>query len=339
MTELTSAFAGLADLVGLGACDRIELRPALLRVLTDLYLQRLAHTSEDERCYCELALRLIDATDRPARAALANRLASYPFAPRAVIARLARDEIEVAAPLLEHSSCLTGAELEAIAKEQGGAHADIIATRRSAMLQPLPVSRPRHPIASELSDIFYAAGAAERRLILVNLEYAPIPPLRPSAFIRGADSWQLETAVFRHNSDAVVCALERMLGISRTQARRVISDELGEPIVTAAKAMDLPADVVQRLLLFMNPRIGQSVDRVCQLADLYCEISVTAARRMAAIWHEADRERPADGERSAEYYEAIPRRPPPDTARQAWPEVSRRSAHSQSMWLRFHATT
>ena len=38
MTELTSAFAGLADLVGLGACDRIELRPALLRVLTDLYL-------------------------------------------------------------------------------------------------------------------------------------------------------------------------------------------------------------------------------------------------------------------------------------------------------------
>jgi hypothetical protein len=53
---------------GLGACDRIELRPALLRVLTDLYLQRPAHTSEDERCYCELALRLIDATDRSARA-------------------------------------------------------------------------------------------------------------------------------------------------------------------------------------------------------------------------------------------------------------------------------
>ncbi len=49
--------------------------------------------------------------------------------------------------------------------------------------------------------------------------------------------------------------------------------------MVAAKAMDLPADVLQRLLLFMNPWVGQSVDRVYELAELYGEISVDAARR------------------------------------------------------------
>ena len=39
--------------------------------------------------------------------------------------------------------------------------------------------------------------------------------------------------------------LERKLANSRTQARRIITDESGEPIVVAAKALDLPADVVQ----------------------------------------------------------------------------------------------
>ena len=72
--------------------------------------------------------------------------------------------------------------------------------------------------------------------------------------------------------------LERALGISYQQARRIVEDEMGEPIVVAAKAMSLPADVLQRILLFMNPRVGQSVDRVYELAALYNEISVEAAQ-------------------------------------------------------------
>ena len=81
---------------------------------------------------------------------------------------------------------------------------------------------------------------------------------------------------------------ERALGISYRQARRIIEDESGEPIVVAAKAMTLPADVLQRMLLFVNPRVGQSVDRVYELAELYSEISVDAARRMIAILRDAD---------------------------------------------------
>jgi uncharacterized protein (DUF2336 family) len=319
MMESPSAFPGLEGLVDLGSGSQIDMRPTLLRVLTDLYLQRPAHTPEDERYYTELALRLIDATDLAARAALAERLASYPSAPRAVLERLARDEIEVAAPILEHSPCLTSSDLLSIAKEHGGAHADLVANRRYAVALRVQAPRPRERIAaaeaSELSELFYAAGAAERRLILINLDYAPIAPLQPAAFMQRADTWRLEAAALQHNTETVVRELERTLGISRAQARRIISDDSGEPIVVAAKAMDLPADVVQRVLLFMNPRIGQSVDRVYELAELYGEISVNAARRLLAVWREADKD-----ERSRVHHNSVAWRTAAESARRALSE-------------------
>src|SRR5262249_17358447 len=289
MLDSPSEFPGLEDLVDLGSGNQIDMRPTLLRVLTDLYVQRPTHTAEDERYYTELALRLINATDLRARAALAERLASYPSAPPAVLERLARDAIEVAGPILEPSPCLTGADLESIAVELGGEHAAVIASRHSAAGRAQR-SMPQNRIAAdaaELSELFYAAGPAERRLILINLDYAPIEPSRPAAFMQRTDIWPLEAAALQHNTEVVVRELERALGISRAQARRIMSDESGEPVVVAAKALDLPADVVQRVLLFMNPRVGKSIDRVNELAELYREISVDAARRLLAVLREA----------------------------------------------------
>jgi hypothetical protein len=65
--------------------------------------------------------------------------------------------------------------------------------------------------------------------------------------------------------------------------------------------MNLPADVLQRVL-FINPVIGQSVDRVYELAALYGEISIAAARRLVAILRDAD---------SGPHKTARPERAPP----------------------------
>jgi hypothetical protein len=81
--------------------------------------------------------------------------------------------------------------------------------------------------------------------------------------------------------------LGRMLGLSRDQARRIVHDELGEPMVVAAKGLILPVDVLQRMLLFMNPWAGESVDRIYELSELSGDISVDAARRLIAIWRDA----------------------------------------------------
>src|SRR5262249_7953784 len=142
--------------------------------------------------------------------------------------------------------------------------------------------------AIELCELFFAAGPAERRMILIGLDYLPGSPPRPPAMMQRTDVWKLESAALQHSTDEVVRTLERAVGISRVQARRIVNDETGEPIVIAAKALQLPADVLQRMLLFMNPRVAQSVDRVHELAALYADISVAAACRLIAIWRNAD---------------------------------------------------
>ena len=322
MMKPPAAFAGLEDMLDLGHGGGIDMRPTLLRVLTDLYLQRPTHTPDDERYYTELALRLIDATDTSQRAALAARLAAYHSAPRQVLLRLANDVVEVAAPILEHSPGLTPAELAAIAETHGAAHADIIAKRPPVAPPAVQTAGPRTDSsakaeASELSELFYSAAASERRLILINLDYAASLPA-PSGLQR-ADVWRLESATLQHNTEIVLRELERTLGLARTQTRRIVDDELGEPIVVAAKALEVPTDVLQRMLLFINPRVGQSVERVYELAELYGEISVDAARRLVAIWRDAD----VAGSRPVRH-EPVAWRTAAENARRALSEVSRR---------------
>ncbi|HKA81816.1 MAG TPA: DUF2336 domain-containing protein [Xanthobacteraceae bacterium] len=332
MTKLPAAFAGFEDICDLGHGDGVDMRPTLLRVLTDLYLQRPTHTPDDERYYTELALRLIDATDVPERAALAARLAPCPSAPRAVLERLARDTIEVARVILERSPCLTAADLAGIAEDFAGMHAEVIATRLAAPAPAAPAAVPADAAevqARELSELFYAADAAERRLILVNLDYASLAPSPPPTNIQRADVWRLESAALQRNTETVRRELERMLGVSRTQARRIVEDELGEPIVVAAKAINLAADVLQRMLLFMNPRVGQSVNRVYELAELYSEISVDAARRMVAIWQDAD-----ESASRPPQHETVAWRTVADNARRALSEVSRRPELQHDALLR-----
>src|SRR5277367_3035303 len=94
--------SNLDNLTHLGFRDGVDMRPTLIRVLTDLYVQKLTHTPEEERHYTELALRLLDAVDVASRVAVAERLSHHFAPPVRVIARLAVDRPEVAAPVRSH---------------------------------------------------------------------------------------------------------------------------------------------------------------------------------------------------------------------------------------------
>ena len=236
---------------------------------------------------------------------LAARLASYAAAPRDVIARLARDVIEVAEPDPRALACLTAAISRQSRRMRSGPHARTSSRREVPALpsgRAHAVAPPTQRRGSELSELFYAAGSIERRLILINLEYAALQPAaarRPRSSARTSGGWNRPPC--STISSRVAREFERALGISHQQANRMIQDELGEPIVVAAKAMALPSDVLQRMLLFVNPQVGQSIDRVYELAELYDEITVDAARRLIAILRDADpaEYRPAGTNRSA----------------------------------------
>jgi hypothetical protein len=326
MAKPSPTFASLEGLLDHGQRDGFDIRPTLLRVLTDFYLQKPTHPLDDERYYTELALRLISSTDVPARAAVAERLASYPAAPRAVILRLARDVIDVAGPILRHSPCLTAADLELITVDCGSAHAAIIATRLrrqepQAVKPPIEIRKDdrARTQAAELSELFFSAGSAERQHILMNLEYAY--PASPRVTPEKANEivGRLETSALAHNVEAFTREVEFAFGISSRLARQIVCDELGEPIVVVAKALRAPRAVLERILLFVNPRIGQSVQRVYELATRYDEISTQAAHHLVAIWQDAD-PRAQDSPRQ----QPVSRRPVPDGARPASPLVARR---------------
>lgn len=244
----------LNGLVELASRDGVDIRPTLLRVMTDLYVQKQTHTEQEERHFTELALRLIDLVDAKTRATVADKIAAYPTAPAAVRQRLLKELISLQAP--DPANAGSGS----------------------------PGARGPAP-ADELSELFFAANAEERRLILLNLPYASLPPAAPIAPAAARESThRLEAAALGHNSELFARELERVLAISRAQARRLYEDELGEPIVVAAVALGMPDTVLQRILLCLNPRISQSVQRVYDLALLHEEIDTEAALRLVAIW-------------------------------------------------------
>jgi hypothetical protein len=148
------------------------------------------------------------------------------------------------------------------------------------------VQNPTLP--AELCELFFAASATERRLILINLAYAPAPARVVSPANARVAASQIETAALSHKPDAFVRALERSLGIAPALARRIVHDPLGEPVVVVAKVFGVAPDALHRILLFVNPVIGRSVNRVYELAMLFGSIGTHAAHVMAGIWRKAD---------------------------------------------------
>ena len=242
----SSAYPPLDSLVDLACRDGVDIRPTLLRVLTDLYVQKPMHSADEEAQYVELALGLIEAVDQPTCAAVAASLSGYPAAPATILRRLA------------DTASSTGSDAPA----QAEAEAE----------------------ADDLVELFFAAGAEERRLILTTLDVTAEATARRPGPASSEVIRRLEAAALQGNVGEFSRMLERALGISRELAERVARDPSGEPVVVAAKAFGMTAAVLQRILLFLNPVIGQSVGRVYDLASLFDEVTPQAAERMLAIW-------------------------------------------------------
>ena len=83
-----SLFPGFDGLMNLSRREGVDVRPTLLRVLTDLYVQKSTHNDDEQRQFVELATRLIDQVDDATRAAVKARLAIYPKTPIPILQKL-----------------------------------------------------------------------------------------------------------------------------------------------------------------------------------------------------------------------------------------------------------
>jgi hypothetical protein len=300
--EIPSLFDGLTEI---GLRGGIDMRPTLIRVLTDLFVQKLKHTPDEERHYTELALRLLDAVDASTRAAIAAKLARHLAPPLRVVQYLVNDLPEIAAPLRGHAVLRQPVRVEPtpslVVEPTVKAEALAAPEHEEPIVAEEPIddnqgvdtpSRSKDTsyavdsmTAGELNEMFFTATEDERRLILLNLHVvAPLSAGQIAISRDPAVGQRLEAAALGNYREDLAKQFAFALQIPHAQARRITRDDFGEPMVVAVKALGIARDVFHRILMFANPAVGHSVERVQALAALFDEMTQPAAEGMIAIW-------------------------------------------------------
>jgi hypothetical protein len=270
-------FPGFDGLMTLSRREGVDIRPTLLRVLTDLYVQANTHSGEEERQFVELTSRLIDEVDDATRAAVKARLAVYPLTPIQILGRLGLK------PAVADQRVPLAPEIPLAPAAAPQARPPTDAQLR---LQSNLSMQPKD--AAEIDEMFSRASASERALILHNLNDTP---LRASARIPAARARRaietLEMAAFAADLENFTLEVGETLILPWRVAERLVNDPGGEPLACAARALDMPGPVFERVLLFLKPEIGTSVPSVYRLSRLYDRLSERSALIMLAAWRGA----------------------------------------------------
>lgn len=263
-------FPGFDGLMTLSRREGVDVRPTLLRVLTDLYVQASSHTADEEQQFVELASRLIEQVDDATRAAVRARLAIYPHTPLSIAEKLGlANSTKRATPLAR-----------AIGPEHNAAP-----TASPGSSPAIPSMSIQPEDAAQLSDMFFSADSRERTIILDNLATSPLkaPPIIPASRIPQAMQI-LEMAAFASDIENFTLELGEALILPARVAAQVVNDAGGEPLACALKALGMSGETFQRVLLFLNPEIGASVNTVYRLSRLYDRLNQHAVLVLLAAW-------------------------------------------------------
>jgi hypothetical protein len=267
-------FSGFDGLMTLSRREGVDIRPTLLRVLTDLYVQASKHTTDEERQFIELTSRLIDEVDDATRAAVRARLAVYPGTPAEVLKKLELRPADPHRPVpLARAIPFPPQPPEPVQAKQPGD------TQPTSNLSMQPAD------AAEISDLFFGANAADRVSILHRLADTPLKASPRIPEVRALQAIEiLEMAAFAEDVENFTLELGDSLILPARIAAQVVDDSGGEPLACAAKALGMPSAVFQRILLFLKPEVGSSVHTVYRLSRLYDDVSERAALIMLAAW-------------------------------------------------------
>jgi hypothetical protein len=269
-------FPGFDGLMTLSRREGVDIRPTLLRVLTDLYVQTSVHTGDEERQFVELTSRLIDQVDDATRAVVRGRLSVYSGTPVTIMRKLGLQPVspEQRVPLAPSIPQQPPAPPPARPPTE--------AQLRMSALSMQPND------AAEISAMFFSGTASERALILHNLAEAPLKPAARITAARTARAIEtLEMAAFAADIENFTLELGEALILPSRIAAQVVNDPSGEPLACAMKALDMPGAVFQRVLMFLNPEFGASVNNVYRLSRLYDHLSERSALIMLAAWRGA----------------------------------------------------
>src|ERR1700761_1147369 len=179
-------FPGFDGLMTLSRREGVDIRPTLLRVLTDLYVQASAHSFDEQRQFVELTSRLIDQVDDATRAAVRARLAIYPGVPLEILTRLGLKPAQADAPMPMARE--TPPPPSAPPPQRPLTEAE---SRMASNISMQPTD------AAQICELFARANSGERAEILHNLAESPLkasPRIPQSRASRSIEA--LEMAAF-----------------------------------------------------------------------------------------------------------------------------------------------
>jgi len=269
-------FSGFDGLMSLSRREGVDIRPTLLRVLADLYVQTNAHSEEEARQFVELTSRLIDQVDDATRAAVRARLALYPATPAPILKHLGLKPSHSDQPV---SFAREIRPPQAVAYPEPAKDAD------EAQLPTAPKLSMQPKDAAEISGLFFGASPSERTLLLHNLSETPLkasPRVPERRAVRSIAA--LEMAAWVGDVESFTLELGETLILPWKITTQVVNDPTGEPLACAAKALGMPGPIFQRVLLFLKPEIGTSVHTVYRLSRLYDVLKEQSALIMLAAW-------------------------------------------------------
>src|SRR4029453_16137721 len=139
-------FPGFDGLMTLSRREGVDIRPTLLRVLTDLYFQARSHSPDEERQFVELTSRLIEQVDDATRAAVRARLAIYRGTPLKTRTQLGLK------PAHPNDRVPLAGEISASPAPERAAREP---TEAELRLAPNPSMQPKD--AAEISELFFLA--------------------------------------------------------------------------------------------------------------------------------------------------------------------------------------
>ncbi len=314
----------LQGLVALGARGDVNIRPVLLRVLTDMFVAKGHHSVDEVNQYCEIASHMLRNMDLDTCTIVAHKLARFEHPPKPILDLLIAKGGAPADIILTQGRGLTRQFLAAEAAFGLTSNAFAIASRGDldGELVDLLANRPEasvlHALATNLSapieaDTFaylVRRARADARLAqslidraqpaddLAPLFLVATPPDRTKIMtaMRRRELGRPEPAPTRAASPQTLASLEQFalsgercrfvlclaaaLAIRPEQAAVLVEDSYGEPLALALAALRVPPHIAVRLFLFIDPRIGQSVERVGSLVKIVRFMAPHLCRRL-----------------------------------------------------------
>jgi uncharacterized protein (DUF2336 family) len=260
-------------LVGVG--DGVDMRPALIRVLTDLYVQKLSHSYEEKRHYTELALRLLDSVDVATRLAVAARLARHLSPPMRVMVKLAADVPDVAALVRSHP-VLQPKQNQGRSTEHGtGTGPDIGPGTGPATAQLPPTEPPVRPPAA--SSVAPAVARGPDPIKPPEVPAPVAPPLPPKRDVPERSAATARDAI----TAAAASELNEQFFAASAEERRLILLNLHivAPMPAGRVGLSREAIVIQRL---ENAALARNREDFAAYLAQSLRISRAQARRIAA---------------------------------------------------------